>query len=73
MTSPKTTWAGIAAIVAALSTAIAQYASGGFAAINWGILVTGIVTGVGLILAKDFNVSNSPTPAPAAKVTPPQG
>jgi 1,4-dihydroxy-2-naphthoate octaprenyltransferase len=69
MTSPKTTLSGIASIVAGLAYAFSQYASGGFAAVNWGVLLTTIITGVGLILAKDFNVSNSPSPAPAAKVT----
>lgn len=70
MTSPKTTIAGILAIVGALVAAGSQWTTGGFGAINWTVLVTAIVTGVGLILAKDFNVTNSTTPGPSQKVGP---
>ena len=62
MTSIKTTLAGIAMILAGVSAAITQYVSGGFAAVQWEVLLVAIGGGIGLIFAKDFNVSNSPNP-----------
>jgi len=70
--SLKTTLAGVAAILVALGTAIAQIASGGFDAVSWPVLASGILAGIGLLAAKDFNVSNAPTPS-AAKTVPPRG
>ena len=65
----KTTGAGIVAIVIALGNAIVQFTQGGFAAVAWEVLIAGITAGIGLIVAKDAGVSNSPTPV-AARVLP---
>lgn len=61
----KTTLAGVGAILGALSVAIAQYSSGGFAAVQWGMLLTAVVAGVGLILAKDAGVTGGTVAATA--------
>jgi hypothetical protein len=58
-------------IVSALGNAVMQYASGGFAAVQWEMLIAAVVGGFGLIFAKDANVSNSPAPGPAVRVTAP--
>ena len=58
----KTTLAGIAAI----SAAVAQFAMQASPTVNWTSLTAAIgtlVTGVGLIVAKDFNVSGTSTPS----------
>jgi hypothetical protein len=70
MKSTKTTISGIGVILATLGNAIAEYTAGGFAGVNVGVLIAGFSTGVGLILAKDFNVTNSPAPVEASKVPP---
>jgi hypothetical protein len=57
MKSIKTTLAGIAAILTALGFALSQYTTGGFAAVDFATLITGVTAGIGLIAAKDFNVS----------------
>jgi hypothetical protein len=57
MKSIKTTLAGVAAILTALGFAITQYTTGGIGAVSFQTLITGITAGVGLIAAKDFNVS----------------
>jgi hypothetical protein len=67
----KTTAAGITSILVGLATAFTQYLSGGFAAIQWEILIATITAGIGLIAAKDAGVSNAPNPGPAVKVLPP--
>lgn len=36
---------------------------------GWIVFVAGISTGIGLILSKDYNVSNSPKPAKATQVS----
>ncbi len=69
----KTTVMGVFAILTALGVAFSQYASGGFAAIQWEVLLTAVMAGVGLIFAKDAGVSNSPTPGPAVNVVKPPG
>ena len=35
---------------------------------NWTVLFAAVTTGVGLIVAKDANVSNAPSPVPAQSV-----
>lgn len=68
MKSWKTTAAGITAIVLALGNAFTQYLGGGLAAVNWEVLIAGVVAGIGLIAAKDANVSNAALPGPAQVV-----
>jgi len=67
----KTTATGITAIIGAAIFAFNQYLGGGMAAVSWEVLITAILAGVGLILAKDAGVTNSPTPGPAQIVKPP--
>jgi protein-S-isoprenylcysteine O-methyltransferase Ste14 len=67
----KTTAAGILAILTALGVAFSQYLSGGFAAVQWEVLITAVLAGIGLIAAKDAGVSNAPNPGPAVKVVSP--
>ena len=64
----KTTVMGIIAILTVLLTALTQFITGGFAAISWEVMITGIIAGVGLIMAKDAGVSNAPNPGPAVNV-----
>jgi len=64
----KTTAAGIVAILTVILTAVTQFISGGFAAISWEVLITGIIAGAGLIMAKDAGVSNALNPGPAVNV-----
>lgn len=59
-TSLKTTLAGIGSILAALGTAATQYSQGGFAAVQIGVLIPAIIVGVGLIFAKDYNITGTP-------------
>jgi hypothetical protein len=61
----KTTAAGVTAILLAVGNAFSQYLGGGFAAVNWEVLIAGIVAGIGLIAAKDANVTNAVLPGPA--------
>jgi len=61
----KTTTAGVVAILTVILTAVTQFIQGGFPAISWEVLITGIIAGVGLIVAKDAGVTNSPTPVAA--------
>lgn len=56
----KTTVAGVATILTGLGSALSQFASGGIAAVDFGILLTAITGGAGLVFAKDFNVSGTP-------------
>lgn len=69
----KTTVTGVFAILTALGVAFGQYASGGFAAVQWEILITAVLAGVGLIFAKDAGVTNSQNPGPAVNVVKPPG
>jgi hypothetical protein len=57
MKNLKTTLAGIGAIVTALGIAITQYTTGGIATIDFGALIVAVTAGVGLIAAKDSNVT----------------
>lgn len=53
----KTTLGGVAAILTALGVAITQYTTGGIATVDFGALMVAFSAGVGLIAAKDLNVS----------------
>ena len=65
----KTTVAGIATILVGLGNAIMQFiGGGGFSGVNFTVLFAAVTTGVGLIVAKDAGVSNSPNPISAAPV-----
>ncbi len=64
----KTSLAGIGLILGGLGTAIGQFASGGWAAVDLKILLGAVVAGLGLIVAKDAGVSNAPSPGLAARV-----
>lgn len=64
----RTTIAGISTILIGIGNALAEFKSGGFGGINWTVLFAAITTGVGLIVAKDGGVSNSPAPVPAQLV-----
>ena len=65
-----TTILGILAIAGGIIAAATQYfTGGGFGAVKWGEVFTAITAGVGLIFAKNFNVSNSPTPGPSVQAT----
>jgi anti-sigma-K factor RskA len=56
MTSWKTTLAGIAAIVAALATAVsAQFDNDPATVPDWTMVIGMITAGVGLVLARDNN------------------
>lgn len=56
--SPKTTLAGIGAILTALGAGVSQYAEAGANGIDWATLIPAIVIGVGLITARDNSVSS---------------
>lgn len=56
--SPKTTWAGIGAILMVLGAAAEQYGTGGAQAIDWASLVPALVIGIGLIVARDNSVTS---------------
>jgi hypothetical protein len=68
--SYKTTLAGIGMILVGVGNAIGEWKGGGFAAVNFTAFLAAITAGIGLIMAKDSNVSNSPAPGPAAPVLP---
>lgn len=53
--NPKTTLAGIGAILTAIGLVINGLANG--TPIEWGVVITSFITGIGLILAKDWNIS----------------
>lgn len=36
---------------------------------GWIVFVAGLATGIGLILSKDYNISNAPRPVASAKVS----
>jgi hypothetical protein len=57
MKSYKTTLSGVGVICMAVGNAISEYVAGGKAGVNYGVLLTGIVTGIGLLFAKDSNVT----------------
>lgn len=59
MTSWKTTAAGIAAIVAALATAVgALFDSDPLSMPDWGAVAAAVMAGVGLIAARDNGVTS---------------
>ncbi len=59
MKSWKTTVAGIAAIVAAIALAVKAEFDGDPATVaDWAAAVTAILAGIGLILARDNNVTS---------------
>jgi hypothetical protein len=64
----KTTAAGITAILLAVGNAFSQFLGGGLAAVNWEVLIAGVVAGIGLIFAKDAGVTNAVLPGPAQNV-----
>jgi hypothetical protein len=70
MKSWKTTLGGVLAILAVLVAAVQQYLSGGFATVNWEVLMAGIALGAAAIAAKDSNVSNAPNPGAPQTVLP---
>jgi hypothetical protein len=57
MKSWKTTISGLGVILATIGNAIVEYSSGGIGGINFGVLIAGFTTGLGLIAAKDSNVT----------------
>ena len=64
----KTNTAGIATISAGLGNLIADWVQHGTITTSAaGIAVTAVIAGIGLINAKDNNVSNSPTPLATAQ------
>lgn len=68
-----TTLAGIVVIVSDISAFIAKFMGENTAPVSipeWLAYVAGLAMGVGLIVAKQWNVSNAPQPAPAAVVPP---
>lgn len=67
----KTTAAGIISIITGITTAVSQYLSGGLAAVQWEILISTVVAGFGLLMAKDASVSNAPNPGEAKSVPAP--
>jgi uncharacterized membrane protein YjjP (DUF1212 family) len=66
----KTTALGVTGLVSALAFAFTQYLNGGFAAVNFEVLIAAVLGSTGLIFAKDAGVSNAPNPGPAVKVPP---
>jgi len=65
----KTTAAGIAMILGAVSSIVVALLDGNPATSpNWEVALAAIAGGVGLIFAKDRNVSNATTPGAAKPV-----
>ena len=67
----QTTAAGIISIITGITTAVSQYLSGGLAAVQGEILISTVVAGFGLLMAKDASVSNAPNPGEAKSVPAP--
>jgi hypothetical protein len=53
----QTTLSGIGVIFGVLGKAIAEFTAGGIAAVDFGVLFAGVAAGIGLIAAKDKNVT----------------
>jgi hypothetical protein len=53
----KTTASGIGLVLTGLGKAVGEFAAGGITAIDFSTFVTSIIGGVGLITAKDHNVT----------------
>lgn len=52
--SPKTSWAGIGAILAVVGAALsALFDADPATTVNWEVTIAGIIAGIGLIMAKD--------------------
>lgn len=56
MKSPRTTMAGIAAILTAAAAILSGLAEGG--SVDWTAAIAAIISGVGLIFARDNNVTS---------------
>jgi hypothetical protein len=56
-TSWKTTTSGVGLIFTGLGKAVGEYAAGGITAIDFTTFITTILGGIGLITAKDYNVT----------------
>lgn len=56
MKSPRTTMAGIAAILTAGAAILSGLAEGG--SVDWTAAIAAIISGVGLIFARDNNVTS---------------
>lgn len=69
LVSWRTSLTGIGAILAAIADIIHSLAVG--TPVNWNVDIPAIIGGIGLMAAKDGNVSNSPTPLPKAEVVSP--
>lgn len=54
--SPKTTMTGIAAVLAAIAGVLTAVANG--TPIDWSSAISAIIAGVGLIAARDHNVTS---------------
>lgn len=58
MASWKTTLAGVGTILATIGNAIHDFMVGGLGGINFAVLASGLTAGVGLIAARDNNVTS---------------
>jgi hypothetical protein len=58
MKSRKTTLMGIAAILTAGASAFSAFAGGGVEAIDWASTISAVMAGLGLIFARDNNVTS---------------
>ena len=63
LTNWKTTSAGVGAILAALADFLTQVSTKGIDPNRLGADLMGIITGIGLIMAKDGNVTGGTVPA----------
>lgn len=66
--SKKTTVMGICSLITALVGIVQAIVNN--QPIQWETTIAAIVSGVGLISAKDFNVTNAVEPGPAKKFSP---
>lgn len=57
ITSWKTTLSGVGVILAAVANALTEFATGGVTGVNFSVLITGLSAGIGLLVAKDNNVT----------------
>jgi hypothetical protein len=69
ITNWKTSLAGLGILLATLGTAIGQYTSGGFSAVDVKLLLAGLAAATAAFAAKDADVSNAPNPIIATKVS----
>ena len=76
LTSWKTTAGGIAGILGGIGTIATMYKNGNWDMGQMTTAFSAITVGLGLLAAKDYNVSNSPRPVQATAVPtvlPPKG